>query len=88
MLNTIYPPVRGGPPQASRIIRPAGLTLPAGTERYNVSGAGAMLIDIAAGDSITVTNDEGGQICEIVVADASGRIDAGMVDHGPNSDAA
>ncbi|TGV37943.1 aminomethyltransferase, partial [bacterium M00.F.Ca.ET.168.01.1.1] len=62
--------------------------MPAGTERYNVSGAGAMLIDIAAGDSITVTNDEGGQICEVVVADASGRIDAGMVGHGPNSDAA
>ncbi|CDX18604.1 Glycine cleavage T-protein (Aminomethyl transferase) [Mesorhizobium sp. ORS 3324] len=88
MLNTIYPPVRGGPPQASRIIRPGGLTLPAGTERYIVGGAGAMLIDIAVGDRITVTNDEGGQICEVVVADASGRIDAGVVGHGPNSDAA
>lgn len=88
MLNTIYPPVRGGPPQASRIIRPGGLALPAGTERYTVGGAGAMLIDVAAGDGITVTNDEGGQICEVVVADASGSIDAGIVGHGPNSDAA
>ncbi|WP_296745844.1 DUF1989 domain-containing protein [Mesorhizobium sp.] len=88
MLNTIYPPVRGGPPQASRIIRPGGLTLPAGTERYIVGGAGAMLIDIAAGDAITVTNDEGGQVCEVVVADTSGRVDSDIVGHGPNSDAA
>lgn len=88
MLNTIYPPVRGGPPQASRIIRPGGLTLPTGTERYIVGGAGAMLIDIAAGDTITLTNDEGGQVCELVLADTSGRLDAGIVGHGPNSDAA
>ncbi|WP_352686875.1 hypothetical protein [Mesorhizobium sp. M0601] len=47
-----------------------------------------MLIDIAVGDSITVTNDEGAQICEVVVADASGSIDAGVVGHRPNSDAA
>ncbi|KUM25545.1 aminomethyltransferase [Mesorhizobium loti] len=88
MLNTIYPPVRGGPPQPSRIILPPGLTFPAGTERYIVGGAGAMLIEIAAGDGIAVTNDEGGQICEVVAADASGRIDAGIVGHGSNSDAA
>ncbi|MDX8510086.1 DUF1989 domain-containing protein [Mesorhizobium captivum] len=88
MLTTIYPPVRGGPPQPSRIFRPGGLALPAGTERYIVRGAGAILVDIAAGDSITVTNDEGGQICEVVVADASGSIDAGIAGHRPNSDAA
>jgi aminomethyltransferase len=88
MPDTIYPTVRNGPPQPSRILRPWGPALPAGTERYRVEGAGAILIDIAAGDRVTVANDEGGQPCEVVAADASGRVDAGLLGLRPDSDAA
>ena len=70
MLNTIYPPVRGGPPQASRIIRPGELTLPAGTERYTVVGAGAMLIEPSDG-----SNGDGGFI------DFLGEIDGAGCEH-------
>ncbi|MBS3651043.1 aminomethyltransferase family protein [Pseudaminobacter sp. 19-2017] len=87
MLNTPYPSVVPGPPQPSRILLPRSLALPPGTERYVVEGAGAILIAVAAGDHITVTNDEGGQACEVVAADAAGRIDASVLGLSANSDA-
>ena len=34
-------------------------------ERYQVQGNGAILIDIEAGDTVTVRNVEGGQACEL-----------------------
>lgn len=88
MLDDQYPQVVPGPPKPSAIIQPRVFSLPPGTERYVVSGGGAILIPLAAGDRLTVINDEGGQQCEIVAASAKGAIDAGILGQSANSDAA
>ncbi|WP_071795090.1 DUF1989 domain-containing protein [Natronohydrobacter thiooxidans] len=70
---------RPGPPRPSAIIMPRVFSLPQGSERYVVAGGGAILVQIRAGDGLSIRNDEGGQSCEIVAADASGRGDAGIL---------
>ena len=77
---------RPGPPRPSRILRPAGFSMPTGLERYEVPGAAGVLIPIGPGDRITIENTEGGQACEIVAA-ADGVIDAGILGLPANSDA-
>jgi aminomethyltransferase len=84
----IHPSVRLGPPRATLIHEPIGLHAPRGAERYNIEGAGAILVEIAEGDRLRIVNAEGGQPCEIVVAGADGRIDAGILGQSGNSDAA
>ena len=79
MLDSAYPRVIPGPPRPSRILTPASLTRHPGRERYEVPGGGALLIRLGAGDRVTVTNAEGGQVCELVAADGQGRIDAGIL---------
>ena len=88
MLEGTYPVVRAGPPVPSNIIQPGVFSMPPGTERYVVQGAGAVLIPMQQGDRFTVVNDEGGQVCEIVAADTKGNIDAAVIGKKPNSDAA
>ncbi|WP_315926524.1 DUF1989 domain-containing protein [Mesorhizobium sp. SP-1A] len=80
-----YPAVTSGPPRPSLILQP-GLLLP-GHERYQVPGAGAMLIDIEPGDRITIRNLEGGQPCEVLAFDKEGRCDPGILGAGANGDA-
>lgn len=87
MLDSPYPRVIPGPPRPSQILTPASLALHSGRERFEVEGGNAVLIRLAAGDRITVTNAEGGQRCEMVAADAKGRIDAGLLGATANSDA-
>jgi aminomethyltransferase len=87
MLDASYPSVIPGPPRPSRILTPASLSLHPGRERYEVPGAGALLVRLGAGDRLTVTNAEGGQPCELVAADAKGKIDAGILGVPANSDA-
>lgn len=87
MLDDTYPRVTPGPPKPSAILQPRVFSLPPGTERYEVPGAGAILVPISSGDAFTVSNDEGGQLCEIVVADVQGRIDAGILGQTANADA-
>jgi aminomethyltransferase len=87
MSATLYPRVQPGPPKPSAILQPRVFSLPPGTERYCVPGAGAILVPVFAGDRLTVANDEGGQPCEIVCADAKGMIDAGLLDHPATADA-
>lgn len=82
-----YPIVRPGPPKPSSIIKPQIFSMPPGTERYVVEGQGAILIAIETGDRLTVINDEGGQRCEIVVADAKGKTDAGIIGARETGDA-
>ncbi|MEQ1944626.1 hypothetical protein ABMA32_19595, partial [Mesorhizobium sp. VNQ89] len=60
----VYPTVVSGPPRASAIVRPGRFSLPAGVERYVVPGGGALLVEVGAGDRVTVLNAEGGQACE------------------------
>ena len=66
--------VRPGPPKPSVIVEPKVFSLPAGTERYVVEGSGAILLQIKTGDTVTITNDEGAQVCELVAAATDGRI--------------
>ncbi len=87
MLGTGYPDVVPGPPVPSEIIQPRVFSLPPGTERYVVQGNGAVLVPVEQGDQITVTNDEGGQICEIVAVDKKGTIDPGLLGEKHNSTA-
>lgn len=82
-----YPKVRSGPPKPSSVIQPNAFSMPPGTERYVVQGLGAALITLEVGDQITIINDEGGQHCEIVVSDAKGRIDAGIIGAAARGDA-
>ena len=82
-----YPRVIPGPPRPSRIVTPASLARHSGRERYEVPGAGALLIRLATGDRVTLANPEGGQVCELVAADARGRIDAGILGVPANGDA-
>ena len=80
MLDDPYPTVKPGPPRPSQIIQPAQFSMPRGMERYVVQGAGAVLIPVETGDCLTVINDEGGQVCEIVSADDKGRVNDSILD--------
>ncbi|MEP3439963.1 MAG: DUF1989 domain-containing protein [Sulfitobacter sp.] len=71
--------LRSGPPKPSGIFEPRVFSLPAGTERYPVEGGGAVLLVLSVGDLITISNDEGGQRCEVLACDGAGRIDAGII---------
>lgn len=79
MLDNKYPDVIPGPPKPSVILQPRVFSLPPGTERYVVEGAGAILVRIEAGDRIEIENTEGGQPCEIICADLRGHFDSGMI---------
>ena len=87
MLDTAYPRVIPGPPRPSRILTPGAMAPNTGRETYQVQGSGAILIAIATGDRVTIANTEGGQCAELVTADETGRIDAGILGTNPNSDA-
>lgn len=88
MLDVAYPRVRPGPPRPSRILMPTSMAAHSGLERHEVPGCGAVLIAVAAGDRVTVVNTEGGQRAELVAADDTGRIDAGLVGAVADCDAA
>ena len=79
MPESFYPEIVAGPPKPSAIIQPRAFSLPPGTGRYVVAGGGALLVPMETGDALTLTNDEGGQLCEIVAADEKGRIDPAML---------
>ena len=83
-----YPEVIAGPPGPSVIRQPGLLALPAGMERYQAAGAGAVFIGVEAGDAVTIRNVEGGQACELIASDASGKTDAGILGVKANSNAA
>jgi aminomethyltransferase len=87
MLDSIYPRVIPGPPRPSRILTPASLIARSGLERYEVPGGGAILVGLGAGDRITLVNTEGGQVADLVAADARGAIDAGILGVAANSGA-
>lgn len=85
MLDTPYPTVAAGPPRPSRILGPQGFSRHHGQERHVVPGGGAALVRIAAGDRLTLINDEGGQAAELVAATRDGRIDAAILGQPANS---
>jgi len=62
-------------PPPSRILRPGVRALPVGVERYRVPGAGSLVLEVAAGDRLRLTDVEGGQRCELSFCDGTGRFD-------------
>ena len=53
----------------SNAIKNPGLrTLPPGVERYHIQGGGINILEIFPEDKIEIINDEGKQICEIIVS--------------------
>ncbi|WP_136440913.1 DUF1989 domain-containing protein [Pacificoceanicola onchidii] len=86
MLDDLYPKVVKGPPRPSGIHEPRVFSMPPGMERYVVEGCGAILLRLETGDTLSVQNTEGGQVCEVVCTTDGGKSDPGMLGetgHGP-----
>ena len=67
-------------------IKEPGLNvLPPGVERYVVNGGGLTGIQIHPDDEIQIINDEGNQICEIIVFNKSGISDLGILNLKKNT---
>ncbi len=79
IFDSTYPGLTPQPPRPSRILTPRNLERHSGHERLSVPGGGASLVQISAGDRVTLTNDEGGQVVELVAALPDGRIDAALL---------
>ena len=72
----------------SNEIRNPGLrALPPGVERYFVKGGGLSVIEVFPEDQIEIINDEGKQICEIIVFDAQGKPDQSILNLKENANA-
>ena len=72
----------------SNDIRNPGLrTLPPGVEKYFVNGGGLSLIEASPEDKIEIINDEGRQICEIIVFNSKGKSDLSILNLKENSNA-
>ena len=72
----------------SNDIRNPGLrTLPPGVERFFVKGGGLSLIEVLPEDKIEIINDEGQQICEVVVFNSHGKSDLSILSLKENSNA-
>jgi len=70
----------------SRDINNPGLRiLPPGVERYFVKGGGLSVIEVFPEDKIEIINEEGKQICEIIVFDSIGKPDLSILDLKENS---
>ncbi len=59
-----------------RLREPGLLRVEPGSERYRVRGGGAVVLALAAGDRLTVTDLEGRQRCELAAFGPDGRPDA------------
>ena len=72
----------------SRDIKNPGLrTLPPGVERYFVKGGGLSAIEVSPEDKIEIINDEGKQICEVIVFNTSGKPDLSILNLKENANA-
>ena len=62
-----------------RLLVPGLLMLGGGVERYRVTGGGATVLALDAGDTLEIVDPEGRQRCELVAFDAAGVSDAGLL---------
>uniref|UniRef100_UPI002639D454 DUF1989 domain-containing protein n=1 Tax=uncultured Rhizobium sp. TaxID=155567 RepID=UPI002639D454 len=67
------------PPRPSLVLQPGLRSLPPGTERYRIRGGGSVVVRVAAGDTLTLTDVEGCQPCEVSFVDPKGQFDAGAL---------
>ena len=68
-----------------RVLVPGLMMLGPGVERYRVTGGGATVLALDAGDELEIVDPEGRQRCELIAFDASGLSDPGLL--GPVRDA-
>ncbi|MCY3642544.1 MAG: DUF1989 domain-containing protein, partial [Acidimicrobiaceae bacterium] len=66
-------------PEKPRVLVPGLMMLGPGVERYRVTGGGATVLALDAGDELEVVDPEGRQRCELVAFDAGGRSDPGLL---------
>ena len=72
--------------ETSYTVREPGLNiLPPGVERYVVAGGGINVLQIFPEDKIEIINDEGKQICEIIVFNSKGKNDLSILNLKENS---
>ena len=72
----------------SNEIRNPGLrTLPPGVERYFVKGGGLSVIEIFPEDKVEIINDDGKQVCEIIVFNNKGKPDLSILNLKENANA-
>ena len=69
------------------IKNPGLRTLPPGVERYFVKGGGLSVIQISPEDKLEIINNEGRQICEIIVFNSKGQSDLSILNLKENSNA-
>ena len=69
------------------IKNPGLRALPPGVERYFVQGGGLSVIEISAEDKVEIINDEGKQVCEIIVFNSDGKCDLSILNLKENGDA-
>ena len=72
----------------SKDIKNPGLrTLPPGVEKFFVKGGGLSVIEILPEDKIEIINDEGMQLCEIIVFNSKGKPDLSILGLKENASA-
>ncbi len=72
----------------SKDIKNPGLrSLPPGVERYYVKGGGLSAIELNPDDKIKIINEEGKQICEIIVFNSKGKSDLSILNLKENANA-
>ncbi len=57
---------------SNNIKNPGLRVLPPGVEKYYVKGGGLSVIEVSQEDKIEIINDEGKQVCEIIVFNSKG----------------
>ena len=72
---------------SNEIKNPGLRVLPPGVERYFVKGGGLSVIEIFAEDKIDIINEEGKQICEIIVFYTNGKPDLSILNLKQNANA-
>ena len=64
----------------AEVVVPGLMLLGPGVERYRVTGGGATVLALAAGDELEIVDPEGCQPCELVAFDADGQSDPGLLE--------
>ena len=72
---------------SNNIKNPGLRVLPPGVERYYVKGGGLSIIEVSPEDKIEIINDEGKQICEIIVFNNKGKPDLSILNLKENANA-
>ena len=72
---------------SNEIKNPGLRTLPPGVERYFVKGGGLSVIEVFPEDKVEIINDEGKQICEIIVFNNQGKPDLSILNLKENANA-